>query len=76
MTSILERKTRLIFETADSVVEKSAIRPVIVEAGPLCANVRLKGCRTSYAVSYGAIYHLAARMAAERDRSAKKGGRR
>lgn len=80
MTALDQRKTKLIFETAALVRERGKCRNVVIEALPLCAVVRLKGTRTSYAIDYAAIYHHAARIRAEfvrREKAkAKKAGRK
>ena len=75
MTKLRERKTRLQFTTADEVKERGKYRAVVVEAQPYTALVRLQGTRTTFPVSYAAIYHLAARLAAQQER-AEKGPRR
>jgi len=76
MTALENRKTRLIFTTADTIRERGKLRPVVIEARPMCAIVRLLGMRTGYPISYGAIYHAAARIAVEAERAAKKAKRR
>lgn len=72
MTRLTERKTRLIFTSADVVRERGRLREVIIEAKPMYAEVRLAGMRTSFPISYAAIYHAAGRIAAERARAEKK----
>ena len=59
MTTLSNRKTRLVFETADTVRENSKLRAVIIEAQPMIAYVRLKGTRRAFPISYAAIYHAA-----------------
>lgn len=76
MTALRERKTRLVFETADTIREQGKLREVVIEATPHYALVRLKGTRKAFPISYGAIYHRAAALAAEEARAAKKGRRR
>ncbi|MDR3799707.1 MAG: hypothetical protein P4K93_16255 [Terracidiphilus sp.] len=71
MTSLAQRKTRLVFETDDFVYECGHQRQVIVEAHPAYATVRLKGTRTGYAICYAAIYHAAARLVVEAERAVK-----
>lgn len=75
MTKLQERRTRLVFTTADEIRERGKYRPVVIEARPGCAVVRLLGLRTSYTITYGAIYHAAARIAANEARAAKKAQR-
>ena len=75
MTTLATRKTRLVFMTSDEIREHGKYRPVVIEARPGCAVVRLLGLRTSYTITYGAIYHAAARIAAEQARAARKAKR-
>lgn len=83
MMALSERKTRLIFETDDTVRERGKSRSVVIEARPRYAVVHLKGTRTRFTASWDAIYHLAARIEADRLRrekaeakKTKKGGSR
>lgn len=72
MTALDQRKTRLTFETADTVRERGKSRPVVIEAvTPYYCNVRLKGTRTVFPISYGAIYGAAAKIAAQQARAEK-----
>jgi hypothetical protein len=75
MTKLRNRKSRLIFTTADEINDRGKYRAVVIEAQPTVAIVRLAGTRTAFPVSYGAIYHLAARIAAEAERREKKATR-
>jgi hypothetical protein len=79
VTSLAERKTRLVFETSDQVRERGAWRSVIVEAHPGYAVVRLKGLRGRFEICYGTVYQAAAHIAAERNRreraNKRKGGK-
>jgi hypothetical protein len=68
MTKLRNRKSRLIFTTADEINDRGKYRAVVIEAQPT-------GTRTAFPVSYGAIYHLAARIAAEAERREKKATR-
>lgn len=72
MTRLTERKTKLIFVSGDVVRERGRLRDVIIEAKPMHAEVRLAGMRTSFPISYAAIYHAAARIASDRARAEKK----
>lgn len=65
-------KTAVVIETADTVYEQGAYRPVLVEAHPLHANVRLKGMRSSYDVPWSSIWAMGAKMEAERVRREKR----
>jgi len=58
MTKLAKRKTRLQFETSDIFRH----RPVIVEADAYLARIRLKGTRTRFEISWGAIYTAAAKL--------------
>ena len=71
MKALAQRKTRLVFETDDSIYERGHSRQVIVEAHPSYAVVRLKGTRKGYSICYAAIYHAAVRLAVEAERSVK-----
>ena len=71
MTSISQRKSKLIFETGDTVRERGRRREVVVEANDTFAVVRLKGTRTRYAIEWSAIYTAAAKLAAAQQRREK-----
>lgn len=75
MSTLANRKSRLIFTTGDEIRERGKSRPVVIEARLTCALVRLQGMRTAYPISYGAIYHFAARLAANEARAAKRAKR-
>jgi hypothetical protein len=78
MTKLSHRSTKLQFETDDTVWAPGGPRPVVVLATPYIAYVRLKGLKEMVPVSYGAIYHLAARLHAAKkraDKLAQKGKR-
>lgn len=74
MSLLAERKTRLVFETENSIFERGRARKVIVEARPAYARVRLKGYRRGFLISYAAVYHAAVRMAVEEERKAARRG--
>jgi hypothetical protein len=76
MRSLAERKTRLVFETADVVHECGHDRQVAVEAHPGYAVVRLKGTRQGYCISYGAIYHAAVRLTVQGESGPRKATRK
>lgn len=75
MTSLGKRKSRLIFRTCDVVRERGRLREVVIECQTHSCNIRLAGMRTSFALSYGEIYHFAARRQAEKLRAEKKAKR-
>lgn len=72
MTSLSERKSRLVVEFSDAVRERGRLRPVTMELKPWGASVRLKGMRQSYEVSAAAIYGLAVKQFVAEQRDAKK----
>ena len=75
MTRLDSRKSRLIFTTSDTIRERGKLREIILEPTPYLVTIRLKGCRQRLQLSYGAIYSLAAKIAAEqarKDRAEKK----
>lgn len=76
MSNLETRKTRLVFTTCDAVRERGRLREVVLEAQPYIALVRLKGTRTSFPISYAAIYHQAAKIAAAERRAEKKANRK
>ena len=71
MRALGQRKTRLVFETDDSIYGRGHSRQVVVEARPSYAMVRLKGTRKGYPICYAAMYHAAVRMAVEAERAVK-----
>jgi len=70
-TSLSERKSKLVFATSDHIRDRGKLRAVVIEATPYAAMVRLQGTRTSFTLPYSAIYHLAARLAANEARREK-----
>jgi hypothetical protein len=75
MTTLAKRKSRLVLVTSDLVRERGKSREVVLEPQSHYTAVRLKGTRTRFEVSYAAIYHFAARIAAEKAHAAKKAAR-
>lgn len=75
MTSLANRKTRLVFTTVDEIRERGKSRPVVIEARLDYAVVRLLGMRTAFPISYGAIYHAAAKIAADQKRAERRARR-
>jgi hypothetical protein len=71
MRALAQRKTRLVFDTDDSIYERGHSRQVVVEARPSYAMVRLKGTRKGYPICYAAMYHAAVRLAVEAERAVK-----
>ena len=59
-------RRRFLLETSQVVFEAGALRQVIVEAQDGYVVLRLKGRREALSVPWGAIYHLAAARAAQR----------
>lgn len=68
MTALNNRKTRLRFETSETVRG----RAVMVDVSPYTATLRLKGKRTAYEISWSGIYWQAAKIAADKLREARK----
>ena len=71
MTALTQRKTRLTFETADTLFECGANRTVVVEAEPEYVTLRLKGLQHRVSITWGALYHYVARIEADRARQTK-----
>ena len=72
MTPLAKRRTKLSFMTSDTLWEQGKHRQVVIEAHPEYALVRLHGLRTSFPVSYGAIFQFAAKNAAKAALEARK----
>ena len=72
MTTLSERKSRLVVEFSDAVRERGRLRPVTMELRPWGASVRLKGMRQSFEVSAAAIYDLAVKQYVAQQRAEKK----
>lgn len=72
MTSLATRKTRLSFETSDSVRYRGRLREVIVEATEYTAAIRLKGTRQRFELSWAGIYNQAVKVSVERKRAERK----
>jgi len=72
MSKLAKRKSKLVFETEDTVRERGKLRQVIVEAHTSYASFRLKGLRTGYTGSYGGIYQFLVRQAVEKAKQEKK----
>lgn len=71
MSHLADRKTRLVFTTSDTVRERGKYREVVIHAAPAYCVVRLAGMRKAFTISYGAIYHAAAKAEAVRARAEK-----
>lgn len=72
MTSLLERKSRLVVEFADCVRERGKYRPVTAELKPWGAEIRLKGMRQSFKLSAASMYDLAVKQFVAEQRAEKK----
>jgi hypothetical protein len=68
MTNIANRLTALRFETPTAVQG----RAIIIEAEPWGLNIRLKGLRKGYPISYAQVHNRAAILFAEEQRKARK----
>jgi hypothetical protein len=75
MTSLSQRRTRLVFETSSMVRERGKWREVIIEAHPGYAVLRLKGLRKSFTLDYSAFYSLAVKAEVAAKRAEKRGRR-
>ena len=75
MTELSKRKSKLVFETADEMREHGRYRPIVAEPHPFHMSVRLKGLKTSYDVSWAAIYQLAVKIQVENERREKRKAR-
>lgn len=73
---LTDRKTRLVFETADEIRERGKYRQVVIEAQPTHATIRLKGTHKRLLLSWAGIYQFAAKAEADRIRSEKKAARK
>jgi len=71
MTALRERRSRLVFETASELRDGRRYRPIVIEAEPEYAVVRLKGTRQRLAVTWEAVAHLAYKIEAARVRAEK-----
>lgn len=71
MTALKARKSKLTFETASEVRDGRRYRPIVIEAEPEYAVVRLKGTRQRLTVTWEAVYHVAAKIEAARVRAEK-----
>jgi hypothetical protein len=72
MTNLSKRKSKLVFFTDDAVRESGKLREVTVTAHPYHADIRLKGMKTSYSISWASVYSLAVKQAVEQARRDKK----
>ena len=72
MTALAQRKSKLQIVTSDTVREHGKLREVTLEANPYFATVRLKGLRTSYPISWAAIYDHAVKIAVEKARAERE----
>jgi hypothetical protein len=71
MTSLTTRKTRLSFETGDTIRDRGKLREVVIECENTFAYVRLKGTRSRFQIEWSAVYHAAAKLAAMQVRREK-----
>lgn len=76
MTALAQRRSRLRIETSETKREMGRNREILLEAHPFHADVRLKGLKTSYQISWLAVYDLAVRQAVEASRREKKARKR
>jgi hypothetical protein len=76
MTALAKRKSRLTFETSDSVRYRGKLREVVIEASEYTAAVRLKGTRQRFEISWAGIYDRAAKIAVEKARAERQAQRK
>lgn len=62
-----QSRPRIALETSQVVSEGGALRPVLIEVQDGFVLLRLRGQKASYAVPWGAVYHLAVAHEAERE---------
>lgn len=67
-----QSQRRLVLKTSQAIFEKGALRQVIAEVYDGFLVLHLGGQEASYPVPWGAVYHLAAAQAAERELKARK----
>jgi hypothetical protein len=72
MTTLSQRKTKLTFETDNSLRG----RALVVEPQPLYCSIRLKGTRKRYDINWETIFYHAAEIAADRLRAERKAARK
>jgi hypothetical protein len=75
MTALSQRKSKLTFETGDTMRERGRSREIIIEAEDTFAYVRLKGTRTRFAIEWSAIYTAATKLAAAQQRRERLAGK-
>lgn len=80
MSKLLGRKTRLVVETENYVWERGKTRSIVVEFKADWMELRAKGTRAVYCLSYTSAMNLAiskevARKRMEKINAKKKGGR-
>ncbi|MGP8269131.1 MAG: hypothetical protein ACLQLH_03610 [Terracidiphilus sp.] len=71
MTALSKRKSKLSFQTSDTVRERGRTREVVIECNDTFAVVRLKGTRSRFSIEWSAIYTAAAKLAAASERREK-----
>lgn len=75
-TALAKRKSRLTFETSDTVRYRGKLREVVIEANAYTASIRLKGTRQRYELSWAGAFNHAVRVHVEKQRSEKKARRK
>ena len=76
MGKIVGRKTRCVLETATCVRYKKRDREIILELHPHHADVRLKGTRFRFPITYESIYYRAGEIAAAAAKRARAEARK
>lgn len=76
MTSLAKRKTRLSFETSDTMRYRGKLREIVVEANEFTASVRLKGTRQRFEVSWAGVFNQAVKLDVQKKREERKARRK
>lgn len=78
MTSLISRKSRLCFMSEDVVRYRGKLRRVVVEVDTQGrqASLRLEGTRARFPLSFAGMYCQAVKLEVERQRAAKKAGKK
>jgi hypothetical protein len=66
------KQKRFLLQSTQSVFERGALRPLIVEAHDSFVVLKLKGMQNDYAVPWTTIYRFAQAQVAERALKARK----
>lgn len=76
MGKLIDRKSKLSFETSDEIRERGKYRALIVGAHPTHVELRLKGMRQGISISWSGVYNLAMQREVLRRKAEKKAARK